>query len=442
MKRATWAITVKEYDRLCCNPAFAKSDQIRYLPADAFAELKQFVQTYEQQAGGADVLDFLHLGYSRTCGEIISFSSFVGLIQTPGGVQVTILPKIDFTDGAVDATQTIFLRMLRALRNFPGKVLDTADLMARRMTLFECFIRMYLDAAARLVKRGLRSDYVRQEENLRFFQGKLLVPQHIRANAVHRERFFVAHDEFSVNRPENRLIKTTLALLHSASRDETNRKDAQRLLAMMEHVELSTNIVRDFAQVHIDRSMKDYRALLAWSRVFLHGESFTSFAGDTSGLVLLFPMETVFEDYVAREIQRTFDPAWQITAQDTGHHLFDTPRRFALRPDIVIEAQEGTVILDTKWKRLSTDSANNYNIKQSDMYQMFAYAMKYQTPRIFLLYPLTQDIKRAGGMDGITFQSQIAGDVVADVRVFFVDLADMEQSLTALAAQVRICLLS
>lgn len=41
------------------------------------------------------------------------------------------------------------------------------------MELFEAYIRMYLDEAQMLVKRGLRSAYEEKTDNLRCFRGKL-----------------------------------------------------------------------------------------------------------------------------------------------------------------------------------------------------------------------------------------------------------------------------
>ena len=40
------------------------------------------------------------------------------------------------------------------------------------MELFEAYIRMYLDEAQMLVKRGLRSAYEEKTDNLRCFRGK------------------------------------------------------------------------------------------------------------------------------------------------------------------------------------------------------------------------------------------------------------------------------
>ena len=136
--------------------------------------------------------------------------------------------------------------------------------------------------------------------------------------------------------------------------------------------------------------MADYRRLLELCRVFLQGKSFTAFSGGQSALALLFPMERVFESYVAAVLRRHLDSKqYQVHVQVKGKYLFELPRKqFALRPDLVIEdlnSGEKTV-LDTKWKLLSPQW-HNYGISQADMYQMYAYQKEYAAKQTVLLYP-------------------------------------------------------
>ena len=43
---------------------------------------------------------------------------------------------------------------------------------------------------------------------------------------------------------------------------------------------------------------------MIWCRIFLKGKSFTSFAGSDVAYALLFPMETLFESYIACLIKK------------------------------------------------------------------------------------------------------------------------------------------
>ena len=161
--------------------------------------------------------------------------------------------------------------------------------------------------------------------------------------------------------------------------------------------------------------MKDYTTALMWSKVFLLGKSFTTFAGSEVALALLFPMETLFESYIASLLRKQLNPAeYIVSTQDKRFHLFDEPKRFQMRPDIVITRKsDGAIfVMDTKWKLLS-DAKANYGISQADMYQMYAYQKKYSSQNVTLLYPKTEwatDISPFFSKDGV------------QVRVVFVDL--------------------
>jgi 5-methylcytosine-specific restriction enzyme subunit McrC len=53
-------------------------------------------------------------------------------------------------------------------------------------------------------------------------------------------------------------------------------------------------------------------------------------------------------------------------------------------------------IVDTKWKLLDANNeTKNYEISQSDMYQLFAYAKKYKSKKLYLIYPKTENFTKA-----------------------------------------------
>ncbi len=190
-------------------------------------------------------------------------------------------------------------------------------------------------------------------------------------------------------------------------------------------VEASADYQADFVQYTPDRNMQNYTTALMWSRVFLLGKSFTSFAGSEIALALLFPMEMLFESYIAALLRKQLNPAeYAISTQDQRFHLFDAPKRFLLRPDIVVRRKsDGAIfVMDTKWKLLS-DTKANYGISQADMYQMYAYQKKYGAQNVTLFYPQTDWAADVG-----TFQSEDGVRVV----VRFVDLFDAHGSMKKL----------
>lgn len=418
-------LEVREFEAITCNEDYYNDTSYKFLSAENFEELENFILSFGDSED-ADAIDFLKLSVRRNIGKIVQAKNYVGLIQLQNGFQVQVLPKISNVND--EDTKKTFLRMLRSLRDFPSKVFNDANLKMDKMNLYEIFINMYIQEVRNLVKRGIKSTYLTMEDNLNVYKGKLLVGEHIKKNIAHKERFYVGYDEFSVSRAENRLIKATLLKLQKISDNAENVKEIRQLLSNFEMVETSVHYEKDFSKVVINRNTKDYKTLISWSKVFLMNQSFTTFSGNTSARALLFPMEKVFEAYVAQNLKKVLsDTGWDVSTQDNGYYLFNTPRKqFALRPDIVIRCDEGrTIILDTKWKSLINNPGKNYGISQSDMYQMYAYSKKYKTPEIWLLYPLNDEIN---GYEDISFKS----DDNVKVRLYFVDIANIQKSLQIL----------
>ena len=87
--------------------------------------------------------------------------------------------------------------------------------------------------------------------------------------------------------------------------------------------------------------------------------------------------------------------------------------------------------MDTKWKRLIPDIKKNYGITSADMYQMYVYAMKYAKnnviPEIWLLYPMTNEMKNS-----FMFESNDG----VKVHVFFVNIDEIEASLELLKSEI------
>lgn len=121
--------------------------------------------------------------------------------------------------------------------------------------------------------------------------------------------------------------------------------------------------------------------------------------GEHRGIALLFPMERLFEEYVASYLRRDIQAPWQLKTQASSKYMVNNKiddqeglkSCFQLKPDLLISKDNNSHhIMDTKWKLISFgDSDNNFNISQSDIYQLFAYGHKYLNGcgDMMLIYP-------------------------------------------------------
>ena len=416
-------LVVREYDRIhSCN-----SQLDNFVEKVEFEKLKRFI-FIKENIGEDSPLSFFDIGYHREFGEYIQIQNYVGVIELGNNFQIEILPKIAGYNSFND-TREILMNMIKAMDRFPMKIYRSANTRAYEMNIFEIFINMYLVEAMEIVKRGLISDYVHMEDNLRFFRGKFQITTHVKENFNRKDRTKMQFDEYNMDIAENRVMKRCIERLRKISRDTKNQKLAIRLLPHFDRVKETKNIEKEFKEIVISRKNKHYKSIIDWSWIILKDKSFSSVSGDNSTRALLFPMEQLFEAYVGKWIKRKFaEFGYEVTLQAKGKYLFDEPRSFRLIPDIVIKKDGKTIgIMDTKWKILSNDMSN-YGISQGDMYQMFAYSKLYNCENIFLLYPKS----------GITDDeiSYTGHDI--NVRICFIDLKDMEKSVHRLLNQIEI----
>ena len=137
-----------------------------------------------------------------------------------------------------------------------------------------------------------------------------------------------------------------------------------------------------------------YRAAKPWVELILLRETPWFLKGKWQGISLLFPMEKLFEAYVAACLRKKLDIKYQLVEQSRKHHLIENHNDkplFQLKPDMCIREGGCTrLILDAKWKRLDIN-ADRYDLSQSDFYQLFAYGHKYLSSvgNLLLIYPKT-----------------------------------------------------
>ena len=347
---------------------------------------------------------------------VLHAGNCVGVIETRRGTVIEILPKIDLANvgdetrrpatrpgdragGAADSstglheeTRRVFLTMLRNWRGFGQAQLDAAGIRAVcRFDMLEAFVHLFLTSVILLTRRGLARAYRTREANLPCLRGRILFPPHVRENLVDRSRFYVGYDEFTADRPANRLIHLVLRRLTGIVRHPANRQRVHQLRIVFSDVPLSTNPDDDWARHRVDRSMRHYDAVMPWVRLFLFGRGLATFAGPHVNRALLFPMEEVFEDFVTAAVRRR-RRRFTVRAQGPMKNLAtDGAGRdaFFLKPDVVLmDHGQARFILDAKWKRLDP-GARNHGVGQDDAYQLFAYGKRYGCRRVILIYPRT-----------------------------------------------------
>lgn len=387
-------ITIYEFDALMtAGSDAADAEGVHRIPDKVYG----WVEDQCLRAAVAGEAAWLRLTQRRGR-RVVQVTSFVGVIRAPDGFQIEVLPKVGkaIGGGAKEARQ-LLIEMLCCLQGFRHVQTDSAKISAARMPLLEVFIAEFLSTVEHIVKSGLRSDYSSRQDNLFALRGKLLVAAHLQHNLYRADRFFTEHDEFSTDRPENRLLHAALRRVLMLSASQANQQLARELQFVFADVPASAQPRIDFQRVRLDRGMGYYADALAWARLILDEESPLTGTGRHRAPSLLFPMESVFEAFVAKHLAKQLARPLILKTQARSNHLVRHREQnwFRLKPDLLIrEASRDALVLDTKWKLLDGLKANGtekYGLSQGDFYQLQAYGQSYLDGQgdVVLIHPKT-----------------------------------------------------
>ena len=380
--------TVKEYEQLTTDLGLKDRE---------LSDLKQFAidNQYDKQRNRRPVLQLLNSNDLRA-------QNYVGIITTRKGTVLEILPKIDLSgDKNNKRTKEIFLNMLRTWRGLNEAQFSQSNINELpRFNMLEAFIRLFLDNLVSLTRRGIARHYQSVEDNLSCLKGRLLFPQHLRINLANQARFYVRFDEFSADRPANRLINSAIHKLMPIVRQPQNQQLLYQLRLCFDEIPLSRQWQTDWDRHRVDRTMQHYNSVMQWVGLFLFGHGLTTFEGKHVNQSLLFPMEEIFEDFVTyhfRKDQNQFSVEPQ-GPQEPLAKLNGETGAFQMKPDISL-MRSGRVIyiLDTKWKRIheQNDDPVKHGISQADMYQLYSYGKSYgekhSCKKVALIYPRTDE---------------------------------------------------
>jgi len=340
--------------------------------------------------------------------------NYVGVITTPCGWQIEIVPKIDKysvkSDGQVEQereaeqSRTKLIQMLTTVGIIKFRHFNHASLKVFNKPLPEVLIQQFLNDVRQLIKRGIRNDYVAVREEASYLKGRLNIAAQIRQPIDRRHLFQIEYDEFLPDRAENRLIHSALIKVTKISKNSINRRLASELLFVFNDIPLSLNYSVDFSHwLGNDRSIVHYQAVKPWCELILNGQSPFSLAGPQKGLSFLFPMNVLFEKYVAVVLSKQLESGFILKEQAASEYLITEhigKKMFKLKPDLLIssakEPKEHYAILDCKWKLIKPNKRDkNYGISSGDMYQLYAYGQKYLGGKgdMFLIYPETDEFK-------------------------------------------------
>ncbi|MGB9763527.1 MAG: McrC family protein [Minisyncoccia bacterium] len=354
----------------------------------------------------------------------IKFRQFVGLItlydkNNNRHIYIEVLPKIYKYNSKVVTARRILLKMLEKYLDVQFfKSSDRGKINLKNQNMFEIYVILFLEYLKKL-SLGLKRKYQFVESNINTLKGRLLFAKHINKNLFNPTRFYTRHEEFTLDIPENRILKTAITKMHRAYKNILSvevEREFKKYLVLFSDVPESSNIHADLLKSNIDKTFIYYEDAFKLAKLFLTQHTLINTLNEKYNkkneeeVGLIFDMNLLFEKYVAKKLKEYLEPLKrkteiEITEQESKHSIISDQSQssgknnsFKIVPDIVVRVKNNLYILDTKWKEIDLDKPN-YNISQQDLYQMLSYASIYREAEksqeisisIILIYPKTEN---------------------------------------------------
>ena len=421
-------LAVQEYQQIHCGDAFDVTS--RTITTTHHRLLERTCEEYRRRFG---VSPFDH-------GPRKSFvaKNFVGVVCL-GRDQIEVLPKIESETTQVRKNLSSMIAVALDMDlHAPGiGQMDRTD-----DSVLEILVRLFCGHMWNMVRRGLVRRYLGRSDNLSVLRGHLSVASQIRINLSRPDRLACDFDEFSENNVINQVLKAALRVLLPVVRSPANQRNLAELLFCFQEVDDLPLAGIPWHALATDRLTHRLEPLLNLARVFIEGRSQDVLSGPSSGFTLLFDMNELFEKYIGRLVQGIFSTSeLHVRLQRPTRHLarrMDGASSFELRPDIVgCQGDQIAWIVDTKWKRLDT-LRHRDGVSSADMYQMHAYARRYESPHVYLLYPHHNALgPHAGRRAGYRLEAAFPNAPLQQVSVGTVDLSDLSKVASQLTEILR-----
>ena len=257
----------------------------------------------------------------------------VGVIATPG-CQLEILPKIEGAgESAVDdaTLRHRLIHMLAMARDIRIDARAITQLGWQRDTILELLIWLYCSKLVDAVRQGIPQQYTDQEDDLPTLRGRLDVTRQFSTLAVSPQRLACRFDARSPDIALNQVMRAAIGKLSRLAQAPDNQRALRELsFAYADISEVSPGALR-WDLIVLDRTNTRWRELLSLARLFLGDRHQQTSAGPIDGYALLFEMNILFEEYVARLLARALAGTDLSVSAQGGHR------------DCLFEGETGTV---------------------------------------------------------------------------------------------------
>lgn len=347
-----------------------------------------------------DETDSRYQPFLQFDGNRIRANNFVGFIQNGEDI-IEIYPKVFRHITNSEDYKELMLRHIfywfRYCRKwrfpFNQASLDTIDINEFPELIINLIANQFLETVA----NQPLTMYQEVEEALQTPRGSINFKRYISNSLSYGNYHNIEcdYEPFLFDNKVNRIIKFCSRLLLNQTKFHENQRMLQEVIFILDEVDDRPCTVYDIEKITINSFFEDYSILMDSCKLILNQQLYSSNTYDLSQWCLLFPMEYIFEDFLAGFLETWFSKNWHVHYQRSEKYLAinsDGKKVFNMQHDIFLTAKDETkrkIIIDTKYKLREFDYKNDpkKGISQSDLYQMVSYAFRRGCTDIVLAYP-------------------------------------------------------
>ena len=366
-------------------------------------------------------------------------NKYIGVIHYEGN-KINLLPKIffdsekEYQTNEVNQIQNHILWWLSYCRKikFPNY---QASLGSAKSDFFEVLIYLFSKYTRELLNSSIYQQYEEVNRELYFIKGRLNTNEYINENLSKGKwhKLNCTYDAFVFDNEFNRIIKYVTTLLFNVTSSQDSKKNLREILFILDEVSDARATAEQCSRISFNPMFGEFETVRDYCQLFLTNCISFDYKNDLKLFAFLLPMEYVFEDFIFGFIDKELEKV-TAKAQRSDTYL-DEGKAFNLKPDLWLKTDHKSLIADTKYKIVYSDEKDpKKGISQNDLYQMLAYAVRFEVDEIILFYPNT--IKQGQEEETeLTIKDALADGKEISIRAFQLPIINRELLETDLEAK-------
>ena len=313
--------------------------------------------------------------------------NYVGVINFKDET-INLLPKIFNEKDSVEHTHLNILWWLSYTNKykFPKNLTSISSIKSNNF--LEVLIWLFASYTEEILSKHLHQSFIEVEEETSYLKGQLVFNDYIK-NYISRAnwgKFYCRFESFELDNDLNRIIKHVSILLLNYTKIDATKRVLQNITFILNEVTDTKATIEDCNKVKLNYFQDDLQSILDYCKLFLLNSVSYNYKNQLELFAFLIPMEKLFEEFIYGFIQKELKLG--VKSQSSGIFLTED-KSYKLKPDLKITYNSKEYIADTKYKILNFDDKKP--VSQSDLYQMVAYAIRYECENIILFYPKTEE---------------------------------------------------